>query len=296
MTVGGSIVTIYIDVLFLINSLCSVVLLQSAGMLSGIRCSIWRSVLGAVGMSLLYCVLLLFGVGFQGGWFLSTILSSIGVLLAFMPKSLRQFFSLMVSCAVASFLLAGFMTALYAFTGFQRLLGQGLAVEIQWMKWQSLLWGCLMFWLLFKHGIGFLDRCGRKRKEYCYIQIEYHGKTGHLRGFWDNGNALHDTDGNPLAVAELGACLSFLEKDCALQLLTTGKPTEEEQQAWMEIPFSALGVEQGTLYAVQVDAMRILGRKETKVLSKIWIGLYVGHFAGAYDILLPPALLEEGKR
>ncbi len=284
--------TIYIDVLFLVNSLCSVLLLQSTGMLSGIRCGIWRSIVGAIGMSLCYCILLLYGIGFRGGLLLSVALSILGIQIAFSPKSLRQFLSLIASAMVSSFLLAGWITALYACTGFQRLLGQGLAVEMRWMPWQSLLWCCIMFWILLKHGIGFLERCGRRRAEYCYIQLTYHGKTCNLRGFWDNGNALHSMDGMPLAVAELGACLSLIDKDCALQLLTKGTLTEDQRQAFAEIPFSALGMEKGTLYAIQVDDFQICGKKDTRILHKIWIGLYVGHFAGAYDILLPPALLE----
>ena len=141
---------LYIDVVFLVNGICSCLALWTAGRILSRRCHWWRLILGGFVPSLFFCLLLVFGI--KAGFVLSAVMMIMGLEIAYFPKSFYGFFQLLVALGVASFLLGGFLEMLFAFTDAQRFLGKGLTISVSMMPWQRLLWGCLLFYILLKAG------------------------------------------------------------------------------------------------------------------------------------------------
>ena len=114
---------LYIDVVFLVNGICSCLALWTAGRILSRRCHWWRLILGGFVPSLFFCLLLVFGI--KAGFVLSAVMMIMGLEIAYFPKSFYGFFQLLVALGVASFLLGGFLEMLFAFTDAQRFLGKG---------------------------------------------------------------------------------------------------------------------------------------------------------------------------
>ena len=98
---------LYIDVVFLVNGICSCLALWTAGRILSRRCHWWRLILGGFVPSLFFCLLLVFGI--KAGFVLSAVMMIMGLEIAYFPKSFYGFFQLLVALGVASFLLGGFL-------------------------------------------------------------------------------------------------------------------------------------------------------------------------------------------
>lgn len=284
---------LYIDVLFLVSSGCHFLLLWTTGKLAGVSFRLWRICAGAMTASAVYCLLLVMGYGFSGGWWLALGLAVLGIEIAFFPKSWKNLCSLLIAAALASFLLAGFLEACVAMTSVQRWIGRGLSIPLHWMPWQRLLWGCVLFGLFVRVISQWLERHGTKRRQYCQVRLEWEGRSCTLCGFWDTGNGLCTPQGKPVAVVECAACLSLFPSE-SLPYFLQKDFQEQERLPWLsEIPFTALGITEGKLLLFWVDGMEVTTQKQTKRYEHMPIGLYRDTFAGGYEILMPTALLEE---
>lgn len=282
---------LYIDVLFLVNGICSCLTLWAAGRLLSLRCRWWRFVLGGFVPSLFFCLLLVFGI--KAGLLLSAVMMILGLEIAYFPKSLYGFFQLLAALSVSSFLLGGFLEMLFAFTDAQRFLGKGLTISVSMMPWQRLLWGCILFYVMLKVGAEWLERHGKNRGQYCRISIESYGKKVSCNGFLDTGNGLRTADGKPVVVLELAKCVPLLPKESALCLLL-GKPLPEgETGFFFRMPFAAVGTTDGTLTLFTAERLMVTQGKRSRVYEQMPVGIYMDRFTGGSSALVPPVLLEE---
>lgn len=282
---------LYIDVLFLVNGSCSCLALWTAGRFLSKGCRWWRLALGGFVPSLFFCLLLVFGI--EAGFLLSAVMMILGLEIAYFPKSFYGFFQLLAALGVASFLLGGFLEMLFAFTDAQRLLGNGLTISISMMPWQRLLWGCLLFWILWKAGAGWLECHGKNRGQYCGILVECRGKKVSCTGFLDTGNALRTTEGKPIVVLELARCVPLLPKESAICLLLGKSLPEEEAAFFRQTPFAAVGTSSGMLTLFTAERLTLTQGEKNKVYVQAPIGIYMDRFTGGAAALVPPVLLEE---
>ena len=256
---------LYIDVVFLVNGICSCLALWTAGRILSRRCHWWRLILGGFVPSLFFCLLLVFGI--KAGFVLSAVMMIMGLEIAYFPKSFYGFFQLLVALGVASFLLGGFLEMLFAFTDAQRFLGKGLTISVSMMPWQRLLWGCLLFYILLKAGAGWLERHGKNRGQYCRITVESGGKTVNGTGFLDTGNELR---------TEVGKSLP-----------------EKEASFFSQMPFAAVGTSSGMLTLFMAERLTVTQGKISRKYEQMPIGIYMDRFTGGSAALVPPVLLEE---
>lgn len=282
---------LYIDVVFLVNGICSCLALWTAGRLLSIKCRWWQLILGGFVPSLFFCLLLVLGI--KAGFVLSAVMMILGIEITYFPKSFYGFFQFLIALGVASFLLGGFLEMLFAFTNAQRFLGNGLTISVSMMPWQRLLWGCLLFYILLKAGAGWLERHGKNRGQYCRIIIESGGKTVSCIGFLDTGNALRTEAGKPVVVLELARCVPLLPKESALCLLLGKSLPEKEAAFFSQMPFAAVGISSGMLTWFTAEHLTVTQGKISRKYDQMPIGIYMDRFTGGSAALVPPVLLEE---
>ena len=282
---------LYIDVVFLVNGICSCLALWTAGRILSRRCHWWRLILGGFVPSLFFCLLLVFGI--KAGFVLSAVMMIMGLEIAYFPKSFYGFFQLLVALGVASFLLGGFLEMIFAFTDAQRFLGKGLTISVSMMSWQRLLWGCLLYYILLKAGAGWLERYGKNRGQYCRITVESGGKTVNCTGFLDTGNELRSEVGKPVVVLELARCVPLLPQESALCLLLGKSLPEKEASFFSQMPFAAVGTSSGMLTLFMAERLTVTQGKISRKYEQMPIGIYMDRFTGGSAALVPPVLLEE---
>lgn len=279
---------LYIDVLFLVNGLCSSFTLWIAGKLFSVTTKWWRVLLGGFGASLVWCSCLVLGIGKKGGFLFSLVLITLGVFITYRPKTMRSFFGLFVAVWIASFLWSGFLVLLDCQI-VSCFMGGQWVTRNRFTSGQILLWGSVLFYVILRLGQRYLERFGTKRDFYCQVEIERQGKTCHLDGFLDTGNGLQTKSGSPVIVVEFSACMGIFSKECALQLLKKEIPTEDFER----IAFSALGIQRGELPLFLADKVILTQQKKQVVQNHVAVGLYFDAFAGNYTALVPPMFIEE---
>lgn len=282
---------LYIDVVFLVNGSCSCLALWTVGRLLHRKCRWWRLALSGFVPSLFFCLLLVFGI--KAGFLLSVVMMILGLEIAYFPKSFSGFFQLLAALGVASFLLAGFLEMLFAFTDAQQFLGKGLTISLSMMPWQRLLWGCLLFYILQKAGAGWLECHGKNRGQYCRLTVESGGKVISCTGFLDTGNELCTEGEKPVVVLELARCVPLLPKESALCLLLGKSLPEEEAAFFSQIPFAAVGTSSGMLTLFTAERLTVTQGEKSRIYEQMPIGIYMDRFTGGSAALVPPVLLEE---
>lgn len=102
----------------------------------------------------------------------------------------------------------------------------------------------------------------------------------------DTGNGLQER-GRGVAVAELSLLLPLFSREEQIRLLS-GEMTGLEN-----IGFTSLGNANGRLCGIRAEKL-ILSYGERHIIQKdIFVGISMEGFAGAYEGIVPPCLLEE---
>ncbi len=286
---------LYIDILFLVNGLCSSFTLWIAGKLFSAHTKWWRVLLGGMVSSLLWCVCLVLGIGEKGGILFSIGLMVVGICITYRPKSMRYFLGLFAAVWIASFLWSGFL-ALWDSQKMVSCFVQGHYVtRNRFTSSQMLLWSGILFYGILRLGHRYLERFGAKQALYCHVEIQKQGKTCQLEGFLDTGNGLQTKSGKPVIVAEFSSCMGLFSKECALQLLK--KDISPESKDFEMITFSALGTNKGEIPLFIADKVILThAQKKQVVQNHVAVGLYFDAFAGNYTALIPPIFIEEAKQ
>ncbi len=284
---------LYIDVLFLVNGLCSSFTLWIAGKMFSADAKWWRVLLGGMVSSLLWCVCLVLGIGKRGGIFLSVGLMVIGIYITYCPKSIRYFLGLFVAVWIASFLWGGFFALLDGQKMVSYFADGQYVTRNKFTTSQMLLWGSVLFYGIFRFGHRYLERFGTKKALYCHVEIQRQGKSCQLEGFFDTGNGLQTKSGKPVIVAEFSDCMRLFSKECALQLLKKEIPEKDFEI----ISFSALGTNKGEIPVFLADKVILTYTQKKQVVKyHVAVGLYFDAFAGNYTALIPPIFIEEEKQ
>ena len=276
--------TIYIDVAFLVSFGMDAFLLWAAGRISGFSAKKWRVFLGGFLSALMYCLWLCF-FRKNGGLLLSFLLLWGGLFVAYYPKQGRNWLRLGGSALGVSFLMGGGVNMLFTMTQAQRILGQGMVVTKAY-PWWLLPWSVGIAYVLLKLAAGWLQSHIVRRREYCSAAILWRGKGVEGRMLIDTGNGLQEK-GRGVAVVELSALLPLFSKEEQVGLLSGNRMGLE----WLS--FTSLGNPDGRLWGIRAEKL-LLSFGEKKIIHKnIFVGINMEEFAGAYEGLVPPCLLEE---
>lgn len=278
--------SIYIDVLFFWECLMDLFLLWAAGRISGFKARKWRLFLGAFLSALCHCLLLIFFFPNNGGIFLSFALLILGLSVAYLPKSIKNFARLFITALFASFLMGGGLNVLFMSTQAQKILGQGLMIRHKFFPWQYLIWGIAVSYILLKIGAKWIEAHIRRRRDFCTVYALKNGKWAEGRGLIDTGNGLKK-DGKGVIVLEIGTVLPLFSPEEGEEIIRGKK------DSLVPMHYTSLGNPEGALWGFVADECRICFGEKTKKYKELYIGISFEFFTGAYEGLVPPCLLEE---
>lgn len=252
--------TVYLDLVVLLNFLVDFLLLLGTNRLSGFPLGPGRSAAGAVLGGVYSGACLLPGFGFLGSALWRTVsLGCIGVLAFGWGRSAWKRSGIFVLLSMAM---------------------GGIALSLGRSSFPSLVLSALSVWLLCRAAFG--ESVGGRE----YVPIEITGREGQIRlmALKDTGNTLRDPiTGEPVLVidgASAGVITGLSEKDLATPLETlAARPVPGLRL----ISYRAVGVSGGMLLAMRFEKVKIGPREQSAVVAFAPGGLGNGN---AYQALI----------
>ena len=270
--------TVYLDRVFLLNSLVDYLLLLCTALFCGRKLHRMRFLLCGT-----------FGGVYATAVFFFTALSHplikcvAGLLIAFLAYVGEQhWYRLAATFFLLSAGLAGTLMALGFMVGEpDAILSRVYCAQISW----PVLFGTFSLFFILLHL--FLGRTGQhERGEMMKITIMMEGKPQSIQALYDTGNTLRDPiRGENVLVVEQNA-LQWPE--CEKRILNCALTAEEKMARLYEantqfhfalLPYKAIGTASGLLLAVRSDAIIVEGETYSKVYIALWNG-EIGDSAG----------------
>ena len=272
-------VTVYVDILFLVNLTVDYFLLLAVGSLRRLLFRRRRLLLGAA-VGALYSCLVFFPVLSLGYTLAGKLLfSAVVTLLAFPPKSVRSFLFTFLCFHAASALFAGLMLALELTLSPQKLVLSNGEVYVDLSALTLIVSAAAVYgvlWVFSRFG-------GKKHGRLCKLTVSVDGKEATAAALIDTGNLLCDPlTGASVAVVSLTTLLPLLPADVA-EAFAAGDVSAVENEAWRKrvclVPCSTV-TGGGLLPAFRPDRVVSDGKTAEK---KVLIAVKVGNFTEEYD-------------
>lgn len=277
-------ITVYIDVLFMVNFMINVLIIEGTGIIMCVDTKWYKSLISAM-VGALYAVLVFFpGLSFIQSMAMKIILSAVLVWLAFGFKSRMHFLKMWGSFYLASFIFGGSIIAIMSTTSIGGKLG---AVYSNGEIYFNLPWRWVMVSALGTYALVlYFGHVRKKRvaKEAITrnLTIYINGKSVETKAIIDTGNSLFDPiTGVPVIVCEHNTLKKIVPKGM-----------EDMWNAGLKvrlIPFSSIGKEDGMMPAVIPDYVKIDGYEAKKCI----IGITESTLSASreYHALLNPATM-----
>ena len=289
-------VTIYGDILFVINFCMDFLILWITAVLEKNNISYKRIFLGSFFLSFVYCSALIFrtmsffchGVG-------GMLLFVLGIEITFFPKTIKKLLQYFLIGNITAFAVGGVATAIFFATG---MAGNTMTWKTEHISVKILIATICFFYILIKLYKNWIKMNIINRKNYCTVLLKQKEIQIPLRMLIDTGNSLKDPfSGNDIAVAAFPAITNLFSKEIQYYFFKE----YQNQQIFYEyvlqnektlplhfVPFSSLGKENGLLLVFQPEILEIEGNTK----KNISIGIYCGSFSGGYDGLVSPDMLK----
>ena len=282
--------SVYIDVLFAINFIINILLIEASGVITATY-SPWYRVLLASLLGAGYAVCVFFpDLGFLYTAVMKVAFSALIVFCAFKIKSPKHFFALFGAFYAVSFVFGGCVVALMSLTNLGRRTGAVYSNGIIYfdLPWQVLFVSTLIAYVL-------IVAMGRIRKKKIAtesvkkdIEIHINGAVVSVPAIIDTGNTLFDPiSGDPVIVCEYERIKSvFTEADGERSMIE--RLTARGIRARL-VPYSSVGAQSGVMTAFRPDMVKIGGREAKKCV----IGICETKLtpSGEYGALLNPQII-----
>jgi len=292
--------TVYADVLFLINFTVNILVLYLTGKIGRLSPRRWRIALGAVAGAA-YAVFMFFPrLSFGYSAAAKVLFSLFVVALTFNIRGVRLYIKTVGVFYLVTFCLGGCVMALFYLTDAGAKLG---AVVKNGILYLNLPWKVLIGAVLFSYAIirvvwGILQSRMAREAMYRKIGISWNGKEVWMNALLDTGNALCEPfSGAPVIVAEYEKLLPILpealKEACQLGETAVEQISDERIRGRIRvIPFSSLGKEHGMLIGFRPDKAWLLENEKILDAGAVVIGIYTRNLARdrSYGALLPPQL------
>lgn len=282
-------INIYIDVLFLINLIINILIVEATGLIVGEECRWYRTLISA-SVGAIYSVLVFFpDLKVLLSLVMKIAISGVMVVCGFKIRNKRSFFKLWGSFYMVSFIFGGALIGIMSMTDLGAKTGAVYSNGTIYLNlpWQ-LLFAC-------SAGAYFLigifsrvrrrkilrDRIGRN------LSIYINGKRCDMKAIIDTGNTLSDPiTGMPVIVCEydeIKGILPFAEGEDLVERMT------EAKMKVRLIPFTSVGTQKGLMPAFMPDRVKI----DSFEAKKCIVGISEGKLSDNedYHALLNPMLI-----
>ena len=291
--------TVYIDVLFVINFVVNYVLLLITGKIMRREKSCMRLAAAAVAGALYACFMFFPQIKFLYGCAFKIIASFLLILIAFGAKNAVLTVKTAFVFYLSSFVFGGVTLALFYFTDAGLKYGGALNNGIFYFElpWKILFFACLGAYAAVKIGFAIYRR--DKNLSYRRVSVMLCQNSADLNALVDTGNLLIDPITNsPVVVAELESVKKLLPKPLVEVLKNGGendletvseavKDTAFEKRIRM-IPFTSLGAQNGIMLGFKPDCVTVGGRK----ISNVCVGICSRELSNghSYNALISPEI------
>lgn len=262
--------TIYLDVVFLINLLYQLWILKLLDVIFQLHTPFLRLLLGGICGSVGYCMCILMKIRiflFPANMIAGVLLGLLVLPAAFAPLRVRQSLLLIPAQLFLNCVLGGILSLLPGGTSVQYLV--------------LLAGGALIFAGMFCRKMREL-LLARAHQTNCIRQIRliHRGNKVAANALIDTGNSLKD----PIS----GEPVMIVDTQIAGEILPEGRI--EEQPGYRLIPFDSIGVTKGVMEAFRIEVLEV---EENIVRKRVICAVYHGRFQSAeqYQVLLHPKLL-----
>ncbi|MBQ7036175.1 MAG: sigma-E processing peptidase SpoIIGA [Clostridia bacterium] len=294
--------TVYIDVLFLINFIINMPVLYLTGKIARLSPSNGRIVFGAL-CGALYGVFMFFPrLSFIYGAMAKVLFSLFVVAITFRVRGVRLYIKTVGVFYLVTFCLGGGVMALFYFTGMGQSTGALIKNGILYMNLPpGVLFASVgICYVILRIIWGILQNRMAQEAMHRKVGIFWNGKEVWLDALLDTGNALSEPfSGAPVIVAEMEQLLPVLPAALRFAIDEDGEARMEtiEDEAVRSrirmIPFSSLGKEHGMLIGFRPDGAVLLENEALKDAGEVVVAIYTRRLAKdrSFGALLPPGIL-----
>jgi len=304
-TSHGDTMTLYADMLFLINFVMNAFILWVvAKIIRSKKKSRWF-ILGAGVMSLLYTLLIAVpALRFVNVALASVVILAVGVLISFRLDSAKIFLRTMLVSYCISFAVGGLGMALFFLTDIPYavyFIAGDWGGVMRAVSWQLVLVGAVVSYILIKIGMKILERHTLKRQMLCNVQVFMGEADASFEALVDTGHSLKEPlSQSPVIIAEFEHVKNFLPDGLKILFYEkqendfTGLIAEQEDSFYKRIrmiPFTSLGRNNGMLIGFRPDRVMVGDTKDSP--PDVIIGIYNDKLCrdGRYQGLLSPELV-----
>ena len=293
--------TVYADVLFLINLVVNYLVLYLTGKIGRLSPRGWRLWMGAA-VGALYAVLMFFPRLSFGYSTLAKFLFSLFVIaLTFPVGGVRLYFKTVGIFYLVTFCFGGSVMALFYFTNLGAKLGAVVKNGILYfhLPWKVLLCAVFLSYVILRIGWSIFQNRLTKTAMLRKVGIVLDGKEVWMNALLDTGNSLCEPlSGAPVIVAEYETLRPILPPAWMEVYAEGEEPSLENitdtsiRRRLRLIPFSSLGKEHGMLIGFCPDRAHLLENETIRDAGEVVVGIYTRRLARdhSYHALLPPQL------
>lgn len=270
--------TLYADVLFLIDFSMDFVSLYITGRMTHVRAKAWRMILAAA-LGALCSVLL---TCFEAGRVISVLTGILcAFLMCFAAFGAENMIDYIRRCAVlwcAGFVLGGTMTAAVSMGNYGSSYREGAAAHGKML---------LILPAAFVASVLFFVIGHVSSRKSVSVKIIYHGRESTLRGLSDSGNLLTDPFSGDMVIIISKSSAERVLGDNQIMNFTAEASNEFFTSRIRLIPVTGIGGE-SLLKAVRVDSVYINGKERRALVA---ISDTASDFAGSFECLVPSKLI-----
>lgn len=260
------ILEIYADIVFGVNFIMNTVIFYLAKILCQRKTGI-RLVLGSAFSALFYTVMLFTSLLPFINIFTSFVILAPGIYIAFFPKNLKSFVSILMAAYICSFALGGISLAISHIINDSHILSsQSMALNN--FTAQNLFMATIISFAMLKYAQINIFKKTMNRQSYCQFNIYLKDNVVSLQALVDTGNSLVDPiSKNPVIVAEFAKIKGLLpvnivdlytqNKQDDLTALAKSFDTDDFKKRIRMIPFSAVGSKHGVLIGFRPDKIEL---------------------------------------
>lgn len=269
--------TVYLDVVFFINLLYQLGILEITNLLFRMKGNILRMAAASMLGSICYCIMIV--MGFPVMWFPFRLLTGIALgalsaVAAFYPGIRRRLLGVLLCEGILSACLSGILDL------------WGKEAESGYLMFTAS--AALVFLGLFCIKIRrLLSERFQEEKNIRKVRLYHKGRIADTYGLLDTGNGLVDPISREPVI--------IIQKSLAEKLLLN--EGIEEQKGYRVVPYDSIGKKKGILKTFRMERLEIIkegesGEDEAVIKEKVLCAVYEENYSNnAYEVILTPLLL-----